>query len=174
MSSTKNPSRDPVQIFCTNFPAHRDLVRNPGNYLREITWPKIQNDDTELRVSRYTLEVLDIVTSGQAKDEGLTNLIHAVLELYGPSPVKMICNISKITSALIESKLYSAEHKDLEKEVIESVSNWRDKAVEACKLQYPELAGFHGHADYIMLNGYVRWAPTVWIKDYMLSAKDNA
>ena len=171
MVSAKNPSRDPVQIFCTNFPSHRDLARNPSSYMQEVVWPKLHNEDIELRISRYTLEVLDIVTSGKANEEGLTNLIDAVLEFYGPSPVDMICNSSKIASALVESGLYSANHQDLEKEVSESIANWRDKAVEACKKQYPELAGFQGKTEYTMLNGSMRWAPGLRIDDFRASTK---
>ncbi len=159
MSTAHAPKKDPVQIFCTNFPSHKDLTEFPSAQKTDVAWPKKFETDIQLRVSRYSLEVLSLVSSSKEPTDNVRALAVAVLEFYGPSPIEMFCRPDKIAEALIETNLIDEDEDSLIAEVSASVENWLSLADTASRKMLPELAKFEGKTDYKQTSDGFRWAP---------------
>lgn len=174
MSNAKNASRDPLQIFCENFQSHRNLEVYLSCHVNGVSWPSRELDnDIELRISRYTLETLNLVASRKGEPDVLRMLSEAVLELYGPSPVEMICSPKKVATALIKTGLYDSSPSELEKEVAESIAKWLNMADAASRKAYPELAAFRGEAGYVQMNGGVQWGPKHKVAAFLREPADR-
>jgi hypothetical protein len=169
MSAAKNPSRDPIRVFCANFPSQRDLTVVPSKFKSSIPWQEQFDRDSQLRISRESLEVLNIITSSTELTNELAQLAKAVLEFYSPSPIEKFCRSDSIAKALIETNLIEGDLDAVTHEVAESVRHWLKRADEQSRILLPELAGFRGKTDYVMINGSVRWGPVIRIPEPMSS-----
>ncbi len=172
MTAAKSPTRDPVQIFCANFPSHKDLTVYPSKNKEGIVWPKKFDNNIQLRISRYSLEVLNCLTSGRETTDEMKRLAVAILEFYGPSPVERFCRPDMIAEALIETNLIEKDLAALTREVAGSVNEWLKLAIAASLDLVPELAAFEGKAEYTLFDGAIRWAPVRWTASEW-SSKNN-
>lgn len=180
------PTVDYVQIFCTNFKSHLDLSGDKSRRISDFQWsnkfeifdgrknidPKDKlwpvGDILQLRISRYTLEVLQLVLldeSGQRKD-----LAKAILEFYEPSPMNKICRCDLIAKALTDANLVSTDQNNLAEQVAIKVQKWLDEATEVSKKLFPDIGDFKGKTGWILENGMVLWGPLLRIKEVSLGS----
>lgn len=175
----KQPSRDLIQIFCTNFPSHFDFSDGISHRISDIRWSdqfdapqdpkKLAAMDYEklekincLKLTRQVLEVFNAVLQDDNKSH--KNLAEAILEFYAPTPIKKLCYSNLIAEALIKEKLVvGADSVELEEEILTSFSKWRDQAIKKSQdlllADFPDIKNFEGKADWIMMGGVVRWGP---------------
>lgn len=174
----QHPTVNYVQTFCDNFKSHLDLsggrrIPDPNvhwSHKFEISDSRKNDilpdlwsveDIIQLRISRYTLEVLHLVLkdkSGQRKD-----LAKAILEFYGPSPINKICRCDLIAKALIDANLVSIDQNNLSEQVAIEVQKWLDKATEVSKKLFPDIGDFKGKTGWILENGVLLWGPILRI-----------
>ena len=174
----QHPTLNYVQIFCTNFGSHLDLSGEKSRRIPDFYWSnKFEISDSrkngippdswsfediiQLRISRYTLEVLQLVLSdesGQRKD-----LAKAILEFYEPSPINKICRCDLIAKALIDANLASIDQNNLSEQVTIEVQKWLDKATEVSKKLFPDIGDFKGKTGWILENGVLLWGPILRI-----------
>jgi hypothetical protein len=134
----QSPTFDPVQIFCMNFKSHRDLSDLSSRRIPDVRWPDPFDKDFQLRISRYTLEIFQIMLAKSKDYEKLTegeceyliNLARQVLEFYSPSPINRICRCDLIANALIKERLVDEKQAVLESQVTEKVREWLKQATD--------------------------------------------
>ncbi len=133
------PTFDPVQSFCMNFKSHRDLSDLSSRRIPDVHWPEPFDKDLQLRISRYTLEIFQIILA-KSKDyeklaeeecKHLISLARQVLEFYSPSPINRICRCDLIADALINVRLVDEKQAILENQVTEKVREWLKQATDA-------------------------------------------
>ena len=136
---------DPIQIFCANFNCDLDLRLAPGGtprYIRSVVWPsfedfckttdesahnrkiKFQRIEIFLKISRYSIETLQLVLSGPNK---YTHLEHAINNFYSKNEIKDFFHSESIIDALELLQLIDfedASREDLIKSVDEKFRLW--------------------------------------------------
>jgi len=173
----KIPTVDYVQIFCANFKSHLDLSGERSRRIPDIRWSnKFEISDSrkndippewsfediiQLRISRYTLEILQLVLSDESSQRKV--LAKAILEFYGSSPINKICRCDLIAKALIDANLANIDQDSLSKQVDLKVQKWLDEAIEASKKLFPDIGDFKGKTDWILENGVLLWGPILRI-----------
>ncbi len=126
--SARQPTVDLVQVFCANFDSHRDYS-GPERRRREVEWPRIEGvshaDLAEAKISRYTLEIFNLVLSGEGD-----HLIPDVLAYYVALPVDRIASTRAIAKVLIGSRppLVEGSLAEVEERIGSDLDMWRTRA----------------------------------------------
>ena len=145
----RQPVTNPVQTFCANFASHLDMSDSSElRWKRDVHWPEKMESSISLKISRYTLEVLQNVLD-ESKEHKL--LAREVLKFYSPSPIEKFCDCNLVAKALIDSNLSDKPQTELAAEIADNVKDWLNLAEErARKLLPDENVGITG----MITNGY--------------------
>jgi hypothetical protein len=174
-NEAKQPTIDFLQIFCMNFKSHFDLSGEIGQRRHEVIWPaeleaqknNHKNDHEQLEKIwrlRYFRQVLEVIQEiiGRSKNK---KLAVALLELYAPTPIEVICPINFIVESLIVEGLIDSNVniKELESVISESYDKWMSRAVKESKeilvSDYPDIDKFEGKTGFTKIYGVDRWGP---------------
>lgn len=126
----KRPIVDLVQVFCSNFESHLDLS-GPRSRRRQVEWPPFHDmseaDVVTAKISRYTLEVFNLVLSGEGD-----HLIPDVLAYYVALPVQRIASSRAIAYALTRSipPLSDGSVMELETIITGNLFDWKQRAAQ--------------------------------------------
>lgn len=129
MTATR-PTVDLVQVFCVNFESTRDFS-GPVSRRRDAPWPKLRgvshSDLVEARISRYTLEVFNLVLSGDGE-----HLIREALPHYASLPAQKIASPTAIARVLVGSDppLAEGSQQEIERQIERNIEEWRMKAIQ--------------------------------------------
>lgn len=132
----QQPSIDFVQVFCSNFPSQRDLSNREYRWRYDVHWPKQFEKDISLSISRYSLEVFQLVLDESVEHKYLAG---AVLYFYAPLPVDRFCDCSLIANALVNTGLADMNQNTLAEQVAVNVKSWLERAVEKAQKLRPDL-----------------------------------
>jgi len=148
----KQPTVDPVQVFCSNFPSYLDLSGPTLRWIPEVNWSDELKNSICLRISRYSLEVLQLVLDESAKHE---HLARAVLEFYAPSPIERFCDCNKIASALRQMNLSELEYDELVNQLTDRVHTWLELATKRAQQLLPDVE--IGQTGWVRMEARVVW-----------------
>lgn len=150
--TVRAPSVDLIQVFCANFPCDIDLRQPPGvNRLRtSIKWPvfdqcpsfvkldnfekliQIQRLEINLKISRYSLETLQLVL---AEEFPPSHLVLAIRNHYSVTPVEEGFYADYIVRALVELSILptDVDQRILTTTAVTKFGNWLEAAVQKCR-----------------------------------------
>jgi hypothetical protein len=147
----KYPDIDLIQVFCSNFKCDIDLKQPPGvnRFIKNVLWPsfedaeifsnlnsydrliKIQKLEILLKISRYSIETLNIVLGSSDK---LPHLELAIREHYSKSEISENFHAKEIIVALKALNLISSDVNDVELIAVaeKKFNKWLADALKKC------------------------------------------
>ena len=126
---TAQPHVDLVQVFCANFDSRLDFS-GPVTRSRSVSWPSLSGLEPSVvmdaRISRYTLEVFNLVLAGDGD-----HLIPEPLDFYAGLAVEQLASASAIARVLLHQEIALAQGsvEEVERAISRDLAKWRERAV---------------------------------------------